>query len=168
MLLLCLILVLAIAFGRRSDGGRHIRWVVLSLVFLYLSADEALMIHETVGTQLGKAVLLAMGFSPPGILLSRAWVVYGAGLMVVVGLICLRLIRELPGTTKRLLLGAGTLYVGGAHAGFGQSAGALARRETLVGDGRVIEGHGAIAGRPVALMASAAMVAPACPRWRRR
>lgn len=114
LLLLCSILILAIAFGGGSNGGGRLRWAVLSLVFVYLSMDEALRLHERVGAPVGKAALLAMGFSPPSLLFSRPWVVYGTALTVVVGLACLKLVRGLPGRTRRLLLGAGALYVGGA------------------------------------------------------
>ncbi len=114
-LLLCAILTLAIAFSREPDGGRDVvLWGTLSLTFLYLSVDEAAKIHETVGAHLGRTVLLAMGFSPPSVLFSRAWVIYGAFLAVVVGLVGLKLIKGLPVRTRRLLLGAGALYVGGA------------------------------------------------------
>jgi hypothetical protein len=76
--------------------------------------DEAAKIHETVGAHLGRTVLLAMGFSPPSVLFSRAWVIHGAFLAVVVRLVGLKLIKGLPVRTRRLLLGAGALYVGGA------------------------------------------------------
>jgi hypothetical protein len=114
-LLLCAILTLAIAFSREPDGGSNVvLWGTLSLTFLYLSVDEAAKIHETVGAYLGRSVLHALGFSPPSILFSRAWVIYGAFLAVVVGLVGLKLIKGLPVRTRRLLLGAGALYVGGA------------------------------------------------------
>jgi hypothetical protein len=118
-LLLCAILTLAIAFSREPDREQHygdrnaLLWAPLSLVFLYLSADEAVEIHETVGMAVGRAVLHTIGLYS-GDLFHRQWVIYAAFLAVLVGLVSLKLIKSLPVRTRRLLLGAGALYVTGA------------------------------------------------------
>lgn len=62
---------------------------------------------------LGRAVLKGLGVDRGG-LLARAWVVFGAAVVLVLALVYWPFLAGLPARTRRLFLAAGSLYVGGA------------------------------------------------------
>lgn len=82
-------------------------WKILSLLFLYISLDEACSIHEIFISPL-RRLFHASGF------FYFAWVIPALILLVIFLLGFLGFIKALPQKTRNLFIKAGTLYVGGA------------------------------------------------------
>lgn len=104
LLFSCGILLAAIA--RREAAARdrfHRHWAVLAAVFVYMSLDEAVEIHEHLG-----------GIVEAGGVLYFSWVVPAAVIVVVVGVAYLPFLAHLDPRTRRRFVVAGGLYVGGA------------------------------------------------------
>jgi hypothetical protein len=78
----------------------------LAVIFLGLSADEVAVIHEITIAPLRTALGL-------GGLLWHAWVVLGAALVVLVGLIYLPFLARLPRATAVRIVMAGLVFVSG-------------------------------------------------------
>ena len=89
----------------RFPGSRM--WLGLSLIFLYLSVDEALFIHERV------AGIFSRAFGLSGILY-YAWVLPFSVLVLIFLAFYAPFFLRLPGRTRNLIALAGTLYLGGA------------------------------------------------------
>lgn len=108
MLMLCSVLIAAIAFAKQVNHARYVvHWKVLAIIFLYLSVDEVATIHETIGLAL-RPVLDTSGF------LYHRWVLVGAPLTLIVVLAYLKFLAHLPTKTRRLFLIAGAIFCGGA------------------------------------------------------
>jgi hypothetical protein len=112
--LLCSILLAVIAAAKKQRSDRYIlHWSVLSVIFIYLSADESASIHEAIG-QLSEHLLHnTTGFTPSGAI-SFFWVVPGAVFVLIVLVAYLRFLAHLPRSTRRLFLFAGAVFVLGA------------------------------------------------------
>ena len=121
VLLACAVMLALIArLARNGDGRRAGYWALLSLVFLFLSADESAQFHELTSTvfagtmtwlaQQGGAALAPFARSAP----RYAWILPGVAVTAVIGLASLRFLRSLPRRTALLFVAAGTLFVGGA------------------------------------------------------
>jgi hypothetical protein len=110
LLLLCSILLTAIASAERQRQSRYaVGWLVLALIFLFLSLDETAQLHEL------SIAPLQDTFSASGFLL-YAWIV-PAGICVALFVLGYwRFLVNLPPRTRRLFLLAGALFVGGALA----------------------------------------------------
>lgn len=110
MLLFCSLLLGIIFIAKRKNAQRFaLHWAVLSLIFLYLSIDEAAVIHEIIGTTLTLKVTGAThGF------IRHAWVLYGIPFVLIVTAAYLKFLLHLPRKTLRLFVLAGVTYVGGA------------------------------------------------------
>jgi len=107
-LLLCSFLLGIIALVKRKqddDYARH--WGILSLIFLYLSVDEAAVIHEMAVKPLRDLFDLG-GFFYYG------WIIPAGIIVLVVGLAYLKFLLHLPSRTRRLFIVAGGIFVGGA------------------------------------------------------
>jgi hypothetical protein len=112
MLLFCSVLLAVIAYAKKVAGDCYsLHWRVLSAIFLFLSVDEGIRIHEKMAP-LGRLMLEGAGLS--GGFVIRAWVVPGAILVLIVALAYLRFLVALPQKTRNLFLLAGLLFVGGA------------------------------------------------------
>jgi hypothetical protein len=95
---------------KRQRQERYVgHWLLLSLVFLYLSIDEAAALHEklTIPFQENES-LNVHGY------LYFAWVLVGIPFVLFMGLVYARFLFHLPAQTRRHFLIAGALYVGGA------------------------------------------------------
>lgn len=107
-LLLCAFLLGAISLARRTAGARYVaHWALLGAIFLYLSVDEALVIHEKLISPL-QSTLGTGGF------LRQAWVIPGAVAVLVFALAYLKFVLNLPARIRTLFVVAGVVYVGGA------------------------------------------------------
>jgi hypothetical protein len=117
LLLAAAALLMVIAYTPVANRPRRWYWILMSIVFLLLSIDEATRLHETLGESLRDA------WNTDG-LLRFAWVVpYGvAGIVLLVVLVPFLL--ALPDRTRNLFLLAGFIYVLGA-AGLNAVNGAL-------------------------------------------
>jgi hypothetical protein len=108
LLLICSLLLAAIATVHRHDGlGFAGHWLILSLVFLYLSLDEAAQLHELSIPPIRSA------FGATG-LLYYGWIVPAGICLALLVLSYRRFLRSLPTRTRHLFLLAGAIFVGGA------------------------------------------------------
>ncbi len=101
--------VLAIVTGlteRQARAPYWIMWLILGVIFLGLSADEVVGLHEISGKYLKKHTDWS------GVLYYR-WVVIGALFAAAVGVFYLRFLLWLDPRTRFLLLLAAGLYLGG-------------------------------------------------------
>lgn len=111
-LLACAALLLLIYRSKSVSKDRYtLYWAGLSLVFLYLSADEAASLHEVSVGPMQRMVGDTIGA------LYAAWVIPAGAAVAVFGLLYLRFLLALPRTTRNLFVGAAVLYVGGAIGG---------------------------------------------------
>ena len=83
-----------------------LHWVLLGVGFIYLSIDEAALLHEMLNKP-AEAVI-----SPAG-LLAFPWVIPGAIGVTLTAFIYTRFLFDLPPLTQRRFLLAGMLFVGG-------------------------------------------------------
>lgn len=104
----CFLLLAVIAAAARAGADRYTRhWVILALVFLYLSADEFLVIHEQVDA------LLRSVYPTRGAFL-YAWVIPGGVFVLLFAAAYARFLLDLPPRTRFLFVVGGAVYVSGA------------------------------------------------------
>ena len=107
-LLLCSVLLAIIAYTKKISADRYVRhWGALSIIFLVLSLDEILGLHEIMFSPLGSELQPSSGFY-------SAWVILGVTFVFICLLAFGRFLAAIPLQTRRLFLTAGTLFVGGA------------------------------------------------------
>jgi hypothetical protein len=107
-LLLCSILLAIITYAKKVARNRYVpHWGALSIIFLYLSLDEALSLHEKTMEPL-RSALKVSGF------LYFTWVIPGAIFVIICLLSFLPFLIHLPAKTRRLFFLAGTIFVTGA------------------------------------------------------
>ena len=99
LLFACAVMLAAIARASTTDRAR---WGTLAGIFVYLSLDEAIEIHEH-----------AAFFDTTGVLYF-SWVIPAAALVAVLGALFLPFVCRLPEPARRRFVIAGALYVGGA------------------------------------------------------
>lgn len=108
LLLVCALLLLLIAHLSAAAGLPYPRhWRVLGLIFLYISIDEAVMIHESLNAPL-RSVLAVGG------IFYFAWVIPFAAFLLLLLLAYLKFLLHLPRRFGALFVLAGAVYVGGA------------------------------------------------------
>ncbi|NIS81169.1 MAG: hypothetical protein GTO14_13410 [Anaerolineales bacterium] len=107
-MLFCAALLATITAAKRRKGGRgYLYWAGLAIVFVYLSVDEYIGIHE----KLSAPVRDALNTSE---FLELAWIIpYGIFVAVFV-LMYLRFMVGLPRRTRLYFILAGVIYVTGA------------------------------------------------------
>jgi hypothetical protein len=110
-LLLCAFLLANIAFIKKSfPYSAH--WKALSFLFVYMSIDESVALHERWNFFMQPFV--SSGFLSGSGFLYAPWIVPGFILVVVILIAYIKFLGHLPRRTKWLFLLAGTVYVGGA------------------------------------------------------
>ncbi|HSK04211.1 MAG TPA: hypothetical protein VK932_23320 [Kofleriaceae bacterium] len=102
LLLACALAAGAIARGAAS-WRRH--WWGVTGVFGYASLDEAIQLHEHLG-----------GHLEAGGVLYFDWVIPAAAILAVLAVVFLPFVRALPAVTRRRLVIAGAIFLGGAVA----------------------------------------------------
>lgn len=108
LLLLCAFLLGTIASAHWGDpNGQSVRWIILALIFGFLSLDETAQLHELSIAPLHQW-LGTTGF------LYYAWVIPAAICVVIFVLSYLKFLARLPGRTRRLFLFAGAVFIGGS------------------------------------------------------
>jgi hypothetical protein len=118
-LLGCAGLLGAVALAKRQSGCRWwFHWAVLGMIFVYLSIDESVMLHEIVMFSLRRR-LDAHG------IFYFTWVIPGAIAVSLLAVVYLPFLIHLDSRTRRLFVLAGVTYVGGA-LGMELPGGALA------------------------------------------
>ena len=107
-LLAASMLLALIAYAEKLIGSiDRSRWTLLSIVFLLLAADEAVMIHEMADAPLHQW-LNTSGF------LYFAWVIPYSIIVIVLGSFLLPFILRLDRTTRILFVISGAMFVSGA------------------------------------------------------
>lgn len=107
LLLSAVLLGLIAADALRAKHPYAAHWSGLSILLVLLSIDEAVVIHEQWSEPLRRIV----GASGP---LYYTWVVLGGCCVLMVSLAYWKFARALPPSTRRRLLLAAVLYVGGS------------------------------------------------------
>jgi len=103
MLFFCSVLLAKIATEKKRNNMKYVlHWWGLSIIFLFLSIDEMVCIHERAIDECGK------GF------LHFQWIVPAAFFVLFFALSYLKFLAHLPVKTKILVVIAAVLYVGGA------------------------------------------------------
>lgn len=92
---------------REREGRFAAHWLGLSVIFAYLSIDEAAALHE-------KAIIPVRELLDTSGVLYFAWIIPAGVLLVVLAVLYLRFYLELPGRSRRLFGLAALLFVGGA------------------------------------------------------
>lgn len=95
--------------GVLSDVEQKTRasWMTLALIFLFLSMDESIGIHERISKLIGENLVVS-GY------LYFAWVIPYGILVVAFLLYFFNFLKKLPTQTFYLFIGSGLLYVSGA------------------------------------------------------
>ena len=107
-LFLCGFLLAMIAYSKTMECAPYSRhWAAMSIIFLCLSLDEQISIHEEWGIPM-RAVFNASGF------FYFTWVIAGMAFVLIFVLAYLRFLAALPPKTRLLFIVAGTVYIGGA------------------------------------------------------
>jgi len=97
-----------ISLFRKANGLSYSLWLILSIIFFYLSIDESVQIHEKVGD------LFENNFNFTGYL-SWAWVVpYGILVMIFSVVYYFKFLPQLPKKIYWLFIISGSIYVTGA------------------------------------------------------
>lgn len=105
----CALLLAAIAALPNSRRRDRTSWLGLSLMFMYLSLDEAISIHERFLPGLLRQIDSLSFISQ-----SYDWTVLGGIAVVAVGIIFFRFWQRLPFATRWLFAAAAAVFVGGA------------------------------------------------------
>lgn len=110
---LLLLTSVALWIASRAERGRSDRrsargWAGLSLLFLYLSVDDAAEIHELFATLFRRLGIGGEGY------LAYPWVIAGIPFVLVLAVVFFRFVRTLPPRTRWILIGGAALFFGGA------------------------------------------------------
>lgn len=98
--------LIAMAHRQRSEAWGL--WLLLGVVFVFLSLDELVVFHEYLGYAVGDAV------DAEGLLREYAWVLPYGVLVMVLGVLYLRFLLRIPLFPRKLIVLGGFLYVFGA------------------------------------------------------
>lgn len=103
LLLAASLLLFAIARSHRTDETKTLHWRCLGVIFLYMSLDESVQLHEHLGSSLKTSGVLYF-----------SWVIPAGIAVVLLGLLYLPFLKALPSSFRWGFMIAGALYVGGA------------------------------------------------------
>lgn len=107
LLVAAALLALVAALKRRRSDPFSVHWTGLSAVFLYMSMDELIGLHEIAGSKIA-------AFATTGGAFYYTSTIFTLAMVVLVGLTFLRFLLHLPRGTTKLFVAAGGLYVLGA------------------------------------------------------
>lgn len=108
ILLISSALLAVITLAKRAAADRYtLHWGILALGFLYLSLDEAAVLHEM-------AIVPMQTLFDLGGLFYYGWIIPALLVLVVLLVMYLRFFLHFQGRTRWLFLAAGLIYVGGA------------------------------------------------------
>lgn len=101
------ILLAFIAYGCKAIGEKFWHWIGLSAIFVFISLDEMIQIHEQL-----RAPMEAL-FNTSGVLYF-AWFIPYVAIMLVVGIAYFKFMMRLPKKILKLFILAGFVFVFGA------------------------------------------------------
>lgn len=99
--------LLFLQFRHRANGRRDYGWLILSLGFLLMSADEGAQLHDLISP-------IAKAWFDTRDLFAFGWVLFIGPLAIAIALYFIPFLLRLPLGTRALFILAGVLYVGGA------------------------------------------------------
>lgn len=107
-ILFCALLLALIGVARWHDGKAYAaHWLALAGIFVFLSVDEMLEMHEKLNEPIRSALDVGGAFY-------YAWVIpYGVGLLILAA-VYFRFLLQLPARTALLFVAAGATFVSGA------------------------------------------------------
>ena len=106
-----LLLLIAIVY-KQNDLGLWKQWGLLSVTFLYLSIDEATLLHEKFKlVPDGQNLTLPFDIALPSYF---TWVFPAIVLLAILGVMLLPFLRKISPTLRKRFFIAGAIYVGGA------------------------------------------------------
>lgn len=109
-ILVCSVLFFVIAYLEKNTGNcNRLYWIGLALIFLFLSIDEGIELHESIG-DLTENYIHATG------LLYFPWIVPYSFMTIIFILLYLKFTLRLPAKTARLFILSGSVYLTGAIA----------------------------------------------------
>lgn len=94
---------------KKQQNKNAFYWLLLSLIFVFLSIDESVQVHEEVARILRPSV----GDSMNGFLY-WAWVVPYSVFVILAGLFFLKFVLSLPTATRNLFFTGGAMFISGA------------------------------------------------------
>jgi len=106
ILLVSAILLYAISYMHKRQGNGYFLWLVLAIIFLFLSLDEIATLHERLNRP-----LRAM-FNTSGIL-HYAWIIPYAIFVGALSVIYFKFVFSLPKKTRLLFILAAVIYLSG-------------------------------------------------------
>ena len=107
ILFIASILLFSIAFSQLKISNNKTLWIFLGILFLFLSLDELLRIHEKIGRWVNKSIETTGIFH-------YAWVIpYGICLLIL-SIACFKPLMQLPKETLRNFIISGVIFVSGA------------------------------------------------------
>lgn len=118
VVMLALVAIVAAQLMLSTRGTQRAGWGLIALVFALISWDEGATIHETVGYQLQQRIEGIERVNP------YSWVLVGAPLAILFGIVAIGLLRSLPLGVLLRMVAAGVIFLTGA-AGLEFQAGAL-------------------------------------------
>lgn len=101
------ILLAFIAYGSKALGEQFLHWIGLSAIFVFISLDEMIQIHEQL-----RAPMEAL-FNTSG-LLYFAWFIPYLALVVIIGIAYFKFMMRLPKKILKLFILAGVVFIFGA------------------------------------------------------
>ncbi len=107
LLLSSLLLGIITLSKKKNYDSYTLHWGILSLIFLYLSVDEAAIIHEM-------AVKPLRDLFDLGGFFYYSWIIPAGIAVLIFGLAYVKFLTHLPSKTRWLFLVAGGIFVGGA------------------------------------------------------
>ena len=108
LLLVSAALIAAIAWRKKESRDRYFRhWLALSIIFLFLSLDEAAQIHEMT-TGISRDIFKASG------LLYYAWIIPAGSFVLILCVTYLGFLLHLPLKIRHLFLLSAVLFLSGA------------------------------------------------------
>lgn len=106
----CSLLLALLTAARHQGGHGYVRhWAVLAIGFALMAVDEGAAVHET-----GDAALNGLAITSEYAFLSRAWVLAGGAIALVVGLAYIPFLLHLPRWYAIGFAAAGAMYLAGA------------------------------------------------------
>ena len=162
-LLVAALLLAATAAHEHRSGGRFVRhWFGLSLIFVFMAADEMLEIHEL------SMVPVRRAFGITGGPLFFAWVIPAAVFLMLLAITYARFLIALPRPSMRAFLIAGVVYVGGALGMelVGSAYFTSHSNDVIYGVIATVEEMGEMAGMALFILALLDHLARIAPDWR--
>ena len=104
-----LLLFLIFLVEKSKENPSKLYWLLLSVVFLFLTADEVYSAHE----QLVEPIQRLLGRDTFGIFYF-AWVIPYLGGVAILAVILFKFLFELPAQLRNVFLLSATIYIGGA------------------------------------------------------